>query len=263
MAEILLANAAVILVVMLLFWLLAARIGDVSFIDAIWGAGMALLAFASWWQVGEPGARAGLISAMAVIWGLRLGGHLFLRWRAAGEDPRYAKILGPAREQGRYAAKALTRVFLPQAVLLWITCLPAQMGVAAAGGDGIGALAKAGAALWLLGMVFEVVGDWQLARFRADPASKGKVLDSGLWRYTRHPNYFGDACVWWGVWLAASEAGWPVALGSVIGPAFLTFTLTKWSGKPLLEKGMADRRPGYADYVQRTSGFIPWFPAKR
>ncbi|MFM5908851.1 MAG: DUF1295 domain-containing protein, partial [Novosphingobium sp.] len=103
MAEILPANAALILVVMLLFWLIAVRIGDVSFIDAIWGAGMALLAVASWGQVGEPGARAGLIAAMAVIWGLRLGGHLFLRWRAAGEDPRYAKILGPARKQGRYA----------------------------------------------------------------------------------------------------------------------------------------------------------------
>ena len=181
---------------------------------------------------------------------------------ASGEDPRYAKILGPARDKGRYASGAFKRVFLPQAVLLWITCLPAQMGVAGSGAEAIGPLAMAGAALWLLGIVFETVGDWQLSRFRADPASKGKVLDTGLWRYTRHPNYFGDACVWWGIWLAASEAGWPVALGSLIGPAFLTFTLTKWSGKPLLEKGMADRRPGYAEYVRKTSGFVPWFPKK-
>ncbi|MCW1401139.1 DUF1295 domain-containing protein [Novosphingobium sp. MW5] len=260
MADILLTNAGIILAAMLALWLVAAKIGDVSFIDAVWGGGMALLALTAWLQLGDPGARATLIAAMAVIWGARLALHLYTRWRASGEDPRYAKILGPAREQGRYASGALKRVFLPQAVLLFVTCLPAQMGVAASGAEAIGPLAMAGAALWLLGMVFETVGDWQLSRFRKDPASKGKVLDTGLWRYTRHPNYFGDACVWWGVWLAASEAGIGVALGSVIGPAFLTFTLTKWSGKPLLEKGMADRRPGYAEYVRKTSGFIPWFP---
>ena len=260
MAEILLNNAVLILAVMLLLLLVAVRIGDVSFIDAVWGAGMALLAAASWWQVGDPGPRATLIAGMAVIWGLRLGIHLYLRWRSAGEDPRYTKILGPARDKGRFASGAFKRVFGPQAVLLWITCLPAQMGAAASGSAAVGALAMAGAALWLLGMVFETVGDWQLARFRADPASKGKVLDTGLWHYTRHPNYFGDACVWWGIWLAAAEAGWPVALGSMIGPLFLTFTLTRWSGKPLLEQGLAKSRPGYAEYVARTSGFIPWPP---
>ena len=111
-------------------------------------------------------------------------------------------------------------------------------------------------------MTFETVGDAQLKAFRADPASKGKVLDTGLWRYTRHPNYFGDACAWWGIWLAAAEAGPMIALASLPGPLFLTFTLTKWSGKPLLEKGLAKSRPGYADYVARTSGFLPW-PPKR
>jgi steroid 5-alpha reductase family enzyme len=124
----------------------------------------------------------------------------------------------------------------------------------------VGVLAQLGALLWLIGIAFEAVGDWQLNRFRADPANKGRVLDTGLWRYTRHPNYFGDACVWWGIWLAAAEAGLWVALVSAIGPVFLTFTLTRWSGKPLLEKDMAARRPGYAEYVRRTSGFIPWWP---
>ncbi len=260
MIEILTNNGALILVTMLLLLIVAVKIGDVSFIDAVWGAGMALLAAASWLQVGDPGPRASLIAGMAVIWGLRLGVHLFLRWRSAGEDPRYAKILGPAREKGRFASDAFKRVFGPQAVLLWITCLPAQMGVAASGSAYVGKLAMAGSALWLVGIVFETVGDWQLSQFRADPTSKGKVLNTGLWRYTRHPNYFGDACVWWGIWLAAAEAGWPVALGSVIGPLFLTFTLTRWSGKPLLEQGLAKSRPGYADYVKRTSGFIPWPP---
>ncbi len=262
MIEILGTNFVLIFVAMLLLCTVAVRIGDVSFIDAVWGGGMALLAATTFLQLGGAGSRAALIAAMAVIWGLRLGWHLFTRWRASGEDPRYAKILGPYKEQGRFASGAFKRVFGPQAVLLWITCLPAQLGVAASGAAGIGALAWTGAGLWLVGMVFESVGDLQLTRFRADPANKGKVLDTGLWRYTRHPNYFGDACVWWGIWLASLEAGWPVALGGLIGPLFLTYTLTRWSGKPLLEKGLMLSRPGYAEYVAKTSGFIPLPPRR-
>ncbi|MDP3907936.1 DUF1295 domain-containing protein [Novosphingobium sp.] len=259
----LLINAGIIAVLMLGLCAIAARIRDVSFIDAVWGAGMAVLAVASWLQLGEPGARAGLIAGMAAIWGLRLGLHLFTRWRAHGEDPRYARMLGKAKEQGRYGRAALTVVFGPQAVLLFLTCLPAQLGVLASGDPApIGPLAWAGAALWLVGMTFETVGDAQLKAFRANPANKGKVLDTGLWRYTRHPNYFGDTCVWWGIWLAAAEAGALVAAISVIGPLFLTFTLTRWSGKPLLEKGLVKTRPGYADYVARTSGFVPWPPRR-
>ena len=253
---------AMVVAMMVLLWLVALRINDVSFIDAVWGAGMAAVALFAWWQVGFAGGRAGLIALMAMAWGLRLGLYLFVRWRGHGEDPRYAKMLAKPRAEGRFARVALTRVFLMQAVLLFVTSLPAQAGVLASAGAVSGPLATAGAALWLLGMVFETVGDWQLNRFRADPASKGKVLDSGLWRYTRHPNYFGDACAWWGIWLAAAEAGWGVAAATVIGPLFLTYTLTRWSGKPLLEKGMAKTRPGYAEYIARTSGFVPWFPRR-
>ena len=257
----LLINAATIAAVMALLWLIAVKIGDVSFIDAVWGGGMALLAVASWLELGKPGARASLIMAMTVLWGGRLALHLFVRWRAHGEDPRYARMLGKAKERGAFAGAALKVVFAPQAVLLFAVCLPAQMGILASPAPAsIGLLAWAGLALWSLGIIFEWVGDWQLSRFRADPASKGKVLNTGLWRYTRHPNYFGDACAWWGIWLAAASAGWWVAAASVIGPLFLTFTLTKWSGKPLLEKGMAKRRPEYAAYVERTSGFVPWWP---
>ena len=261
MLEALLINAAVDLAMMVLLCWVAVRIGDVSFIDAVWGAGMAVLAFASFVQVTEPGPRAILLLAMTALWGLRLGIHLFLRWRGHGEDPRYAKMLGKARDQGRYGSAAFKVVFGPQAVLLFVTSLPAQVGILASGHPApISPLAWAGFALWLTGMVFETIGDAQLKAFRADPAMKGKVLDTGLWRFTRHPNYFGDACVWWGIWLVAATGGLWVALGSVIGPLFLTFTLTKWSGKPLLEKGLAKSRPGYADYVKRTSGFIPWPP---
>lgn len=259
----LLVNLAVDAALMLGLWAVAARIRDVSFIDAVWGAGMAVLALTSWLQLAEPGRRAGLIAAMALIWGLRLALHLYTRWRAQGEDPRYARMLGKAKEQGRYGRAALGVVFGPQALLLFLVCLPAQLGVLASGAPApIGPLAWAGFALWLTGVLFETLGDAQLKAFRADPANRGRVLDSGLWRYTRHPNYFGDACAWWGIWLAAAEAGWPIALASLPGPLFLTFTLTRWSGKPLLEKALVKSRPGYAEYVARTSGFVPW-PTKR
>ena len=263
MLDALLINAAVDLVMMLVLCWVAVRIGDVSFIDAVWGAGMVVLAGVSWLQVAPAGERAGLLFMMTAVWGLRLGVHLFLRWREHGEDPRYARMLGKARAAGRYGSAAFKVVFGPQAVLLFLTSLPAQIGILASPRPApIGPLALVGAALWLTGMLFETIGDAQLKAFRANPAMKGKVLDTGLWRYTRHPNYFGDACVWWGIWLVAAEGGLWVALASLIGPVFLTFTLTKWSGKPLLEKGLAKTRPGYADYVARTSGFIPW-PPKR
>ena len=123
-------------------------------------------------------------------------------------------------------------------------------------------LAWAGLALYGVGIFFEWVGDWQLARFKADPENEGEILDTGLWRYTRHPNYFGDACTWWGIWLVTAAIGWEWALYTVAGPIFLTFTLTRWSGAPLLEGGMKKSRPGYADYKARTSAFFPRPPKK-
>ena len=261
MVEALIGNAAVLLGVVLLLWAVSLQVDDVSFIDAFWGGGMALLALISWLRLAEPGPLATLIMAMAVIWGARLAVHLFRRWRREGEDPRYAKLLRKDREKGRFAIAALTKVFLGQAVLLFIVSSPAQAGILAAGSEQpLSGLALAGLAVWLVGIFFEWVGDWQLARFRADPASKGRVLDNGLWRYTRHPNYFGDVCAWWGIWIATASAGWQIAAWTLPGPLFLTFTLTRWSGKPLLEAGLAKRKPGYADYVRRTSGFLPWPP---
>ncbi len=264
MLEALLIDLAVDALLLAALWRVAVRMGDVSFIDAVWGGGMAVLALTSWLQLADPGLRATLLLAATTIWGLRLALHLYTRWRAGGEDPRYARMLGKAREQGRFAGAALKLVFAPQALLLFLTSLPAQLGILASPeGAEIGLIGMAGAALWLMGMVFETIGDAQLRAFRADPASAGKVLDTGLWRYTRHPNYFGDCCVWWGIWLVATGAGPWVALASLAGPLFLTFTLTRWSGKPLLEKGLAKSRPGYADYVARTSGFFPWPPKQR
>jgi steroid 5-alpha reductase family enzyme len=263
MIDALLVNAAILLVLVLILWAISVRINDVSFIDAFWGAGMGVMAIASFAQVPDPGNLALLLLIMTTAWGFRLGIHLFLRWRQDGEDARYERMLRKDRERGRFAIAALSKVFLGQAVLLFITCLPAQLGIlGSAAGAPVTGLAWLGLGVFLLGIFFEWVGDWQLMQFKADPANKGQVMDRGLWRYTRHPNYFGDACAWWGIWLAAASLGWEVAAWSVIGPIFLTFTLTKWSGAPLLEGGMKKRRPEYAAYIERTSGFIPMPPRK-
>lgn len=265
-AAILLAvNFVVLIGVTLLLWRTAVAIRDVSFIDAFWAFGMVLLAWGAAVQAGFDGLRTQLILVLVTLWGVRLATHLFLRWRAQGEDPRYVRIIGRTMEAKGWSwgKTALLSVFLTQAPLLFLTCLPAQLGIWASATyppATVGWLARIGMFAALTGIAFETIGDLQLNAFRGDPANKGKVLDTGLWRYTRHPNYFGDALTWWGIWLVAADAGWGIAAASVIGPIFLTFTLTRWSGKALLEKGLHKTRPDYADYVQRTSGFIPWPP---
>ncbi len=263
MVEMLLVNAAVLVAVVLVLWAISVKIDDVSFIDSFWGAGMALMAFTSWLQLEEPGALANLLLAMTAAWGLRLGIYLFRRWRAEGEDKRYERMLRKDREKGRFAFAALTKIWLGQAFLLFLVSSPAQVGILSSEAPApIAGLAWAGIALYLVGITFEWLGDWQLARFKADPANKGEVMDKGLWRYTRHPNYFGDACAWWGIWLVAASISWEIAAWTVIGPLFLIFTLVKWSGAALLEKGMKHTRPGYEEYKRRTSAFIPMPPKK-
>jgi steroid 5-alpha reductase family enzyme len=263
MLEILAINAAILIVLVLILWGVSVAINDVSFVDAFWGAGMGLLAVISWLLVPNgPGALATLIMAMTAAWGFRLGIYLLRRWRREGEDRRYKRILKDAREQGRFASAALTKVWLMQAVLLFAVSSPAQVGILASPNPAeITPLAWAGFGLWCVGVFFEWVGDWQLSRFKADPANKGYVLDTGLWRYTRHPNYFGDFCAWWGIWLACAAAGWEYAAATVIGPLFLSFTLTKWSGVPLLEKNLHKTKGNkYAVYERKTSAFFPWPP---
>ncbi len=262
MLESLLANAALLLALILVLWAISVKIDDVSFIDAFWGAGMGVMALSSYLQTQNPGLASQLLLVMTVAWGFRLGIYLFARWWKEGEDKRYERILRKDREKGRFASAAFTKVWLMQAILLFMVSSPAQVGILA--GDyarSVAPLAWVGLALYLVGVFFEWVGDWQLVRFKSDPANKGKVLDSGLWRYTRHPNYFGDFLAWWGIWLVCASIGWDYALFTVIGPLFLSFTLTKWSGVALLEKGM-DKSKGdkYADYKRRTSAFFPMPP---
>jgi steroid 5-alpha reductase family enzyme len=260
--QILLTNFVLLTLVMTALWLYCVRIRDVSVIDSFWSFGMVMLALNSFILSGGGTPRRLLLLGLTAIWGLRLSSHLFTRWREHGIDPRYAAILGRLTEKKgwSFARASFVQVFAMQAVLLFLVCLPAQLGQMAAEPVQIGWMGWLGAAVALTGIAFESIGDAQLTAFRADPAMKGKVLETGLWRYTRHPNYFGDACTWWGIWLVAAETG--PGLWSLPGPVIITWLLTRLSGVPMLEHRLKKNRPGYDDYIRRTSGFLPLPPKK-
>jgi steroid 5-alpha reductase family enzyme len=255
-------NLVLVLVLFAGLWTLAQMTRDPSFVDAFWAYGITVLAISSFFLADGWEPRRQVITALVAIWGLRLGTHLFLRWRADGADPRYEALLASARKQRSWPFWKTTAlfVFLPQAGLLWITALPAQLGQIDPT-PGFGLLACAGLALAVFGIAFETVADTQLAVFRRKPGNAGKVMDQGVWGWSRHPNYFGEAVTWWGIWLIAAET--TPGLFALAGPVFVTFTLTRWSGAPMLEKGLKKRREGYDDYIARTSGFIPWPPKPR
>ncbi len=249
---------AAVVVVLGATFLVALQVGRHAVVDVAWGGGFVAVALTSYALSagdGDPGRRL-LVTGLTTVWGLRLATHIWLRSRGHGEDPRYEALL--AKAKGSPKLFAFTRIYLTQGLMMWFISLPVQ--VAAFETSPLGILAWAGVALWVVGFVFETVGDRQLQQFRDDPSNKGEVLDTGLWRYTRHPNYFGDACVWWGLSLIAFSA-WPGVL-TILSPMVMTWLLANGTGKPLLEKGMSSRRPGYDDYVRRTSGFIP-LPPKR
>lgn len=261
-SHILIVNFAAVSALMFVLWRWAVAIKDVSFIDAFWAYGMAMVAVISFLiSSGDP-LRKLVLTGLALIWGLRLGTHLFVRWRRSGIDPRYAKILGHAMETNgwSFSRASFQMVFAMQAVLLFIVCLPVQLGQASDAPAGIGPLGWLGALIAIFGIAFETIGDAQLSRHRANPAMKGKVLETGLWRYTRHPNYFGDACTWWGIWLVAAET--VPGRYAVVGPMLLTWLLTRLSGVPMLERSLKKTRAGYAEYIARTSGFFPLPPKK-
>lgn len=260
MTMLLINNAILLLVVIFLLWLCSIKAADVTFIDTFWPLGMVMLAGSTFIQAQGSEDRKLLILVLTALWGFRLGAHLFTRWMAEGRDPRYQRILGKSMEQNNwsFARAALLNVFLTQAPLLFIVCLPAQLGQVSAEPAELGWIAAAGAAIAIIGISFEAIGDWQLKQFRDNPANAGTVLNTGLWRFTRHPNYFGDACTWWGIWLIAAET--TAGFWTFIGPALLTWTLMKWSGVPLLEYSLKKRRPGYEDYIRKTSSFFPWPP---
>lgn len=254
-------NAAVIIVAFLILWRVCLAIGDMTPVDAVWGLGMALVAASTYAQVGDAAPRQLLLLGLVTLWGVRLGFYMLWRWRHHGTDRRYTAMLGKVQAaRGWSLARAsLLMVFATQAPLLLVVCLPVQLGQVDRATP-LGSVAVAGAVLSLFGILFESLGDWQLVRFKADPANQGQVMMRGLWRYTRHPNYFGDACAWWGMFLIAVETG--LGLWALPGPLLLTWTLIKWSGAPTVERRMARTKPGYEDYIRRTSGFVPWPPRR-
>ncbi len=228
-----------------------------SVMDTVWGLGFVVVGAVSWLLSaghGDDGRRL-LLLALVAVWGVRLTVHIGIRARGKDEDPRYVKMLSSA--PGSRDVYALRKVYLPQGLLMFFISLTVQVGMFSTGS--LGWLAAVGVLLWIVGFVFETVGDRQLEQFKADPANKGTVLNTGLWRYTRHPNYFGDAAVWTGLFLVAADS-WPGVL-TILSPAVMIYLLTRGSGKPMTEKAMASR-PGYKEYVESTSGFIPWPPRR-
>lgn len=244
-------SGAVVGGAMLSLWLLSVRLRNASIVDPFWGTGFVLVAWVSHAAAGAGGLRAWLAILLASAWGLRLSAHLLRRSAGHGEDFRYAAMRAAHGERFRWVS--LFTVFLLQGALLWTISLPLQVAVTTAGRPA-GAIEVAAGILWAAGFAFEAIADRQLTRFRADPGSRGRVLDSGLWRYTRHPNYFGDALQWWAFGLLGVGAGAPWTL---LSPALMTFLLVRVSGVALLERDIAQRRPGYREYAERTSAFFP------
>ena len=241
---------------MLGLWVVSLVRRDVSVVDVYWGPGFALAALWYLWWTPSPGLRGWLATAGAVLWAGRLGIHLGVRWwRKGEEDPRYAAM---REEHGSaFPLRSLFTVFGLQALLIWLLS-PLFLAVVRAGGAP-GALGWTGVGVFLFGLIWESVADAQLSRFKADPSNRGEVLDSGLWRYSRHPNYFGEAVLWWGIWLLALDAG---AGWTVYVPVAVTLLVVRISGVPLLEEHLESTRPGYEAYARRTSAFIPMPPRK-
>ncbi len=230
------------------------RRNDVA--DVAWGLGFVLLAWTSFLISGTSGARGLVAGILVSIWGLRLAWHIHARHRGKPEDFRY---LAWRREWGKwFYPRSYAQVYLLQGAFLFVVALPVLMINRSPGGR-FGFVEILGVCIWLFGFLFESVGDTELARFTKDPDNRGKILQTGLWRYTRHPNYFGEVVQWWGIWLIA--VGVPGGWIGIVGPLTITFLILKVSGIPMLEKKMAEN-PDFMEYKRRTNEFLPWFPKK-
>lgn len=256
--NIMLWNLAAVSALMVLGWIISLVYRNVTIVDSLWGLGFILIAWLTFSMSQGYWGRNLLLALLVTMWGLRLS--LFLSWRnwGKGEDPRY----GSWRQKSgdRFWLVSLFKVFLLQALFLGVISISLQKGQLAAKPDTLTWLDYLGVFVWTVGFIFESAGDWQLARFKSDPVNKGHVMDRGLWAYTRHPNYFGEFLVWWGIYfitLATPNSWW-----TILSPVIVTAVLLKMTGIPLTEKGLVENRPGYAEYIKRTSAFVPWLPVK-
>ena len=248
-----LLSLVLILGVGVIAWLVSVVIRNVAFVDSLWSLFflIAALTFAS--ATDDLGGRGVLVTLLVTVWAMRLSVYITARNWGEPEDHRYQTIR--ANNEPGFAFKSLYIVFGLQGVLAWFIALPLVPAIMAPGD--IGAIELVATSLWLVGFLFEAGGDLQLSRFKADASNKGRVLDSGLWRYTRHPNYFGDFCVWWSFYLfAVAAGGW----WTILSPLLMSVLLLKVSGVAMLEKTITDRRPEYAAYIRRTNAFFPGLP---
>jgi steroid 5-alpha reductase family enzyme len=251
-------NMVVLSGMMFCAWILSLIMKDASIADIFWGLGFVLIAWVTFFLADGYLFRKILIVTLVSVWGLRLAVYIGLRKRGKGEDRRYRKW----RDQHgkKFWWVSLFTVFGLQGILLWVISFALQAGQIAAGPARLGWLDAAGLLIWFIGFVFETVGDYQLHRFKADSDNRGKVMDRGLWAYTRHPNYFGESLMWWGIFLIALSV--PNSFWTVISPVTITFLLLRVSGVTLLEKNIVEKRPAYRAYKENTSPFFPWFPNK-
>ncbi|MBM3121529.1 MAG: DUF1295 domain-containing protein [Chloroflexi bacterium] len=248
----------VVLGLMILLWLLSLALRNASIVDIFWGTGFVIVAWAAFLFTPDGFLpRKLLLAALVTIWGLRLSIHILRRNWGKPEDFRYAAW---RQESGRsWWWFSFFKVFLLQGVLLWIISTPLVAAQFSPAPARLGLLDVLGVLLWAFGFYFEAAGDAQLERFKSNPANKGKLLTTGVWHYTRHPNYFGDAAQWWGYFLiAAGAGGW----WTVFSPVLMTLLLVRVSGVALLEKTLIETKPGYREYAQTTSAFVPWFPRR-
>jgi steroid 5-alpha reductase family enzyme len=251
-------NLTGVVAMMVIGWLISLRYRNVTIVDSLWGLGFVLVAWMTYFLSDGFAGRQILITVLVTIWGLRLSIYLSKRNWGAGEDPRYGEWR--LKSGDRFWIVSLFKVFFLQAAFLWIISIVLQVGQISSQPKQLVWLDVLGTFIWLTGFFFEAVGDWQLSRFKADPTNKGRVMDRGLWAYSRHPNYFGEFLIWWGFFLItlSTPNGW----WTVISPLIITAVLLKMTGIPLTEAAVKKTRPGYADYIERTSSFIPWFPKK-
>lgn len=257
MGQAMILSAITIALLMTATWIVSVVLRNAGIVDIVWGLGFSVVSIVLAVFIDGNDGRQTLVAVLTCTWGLRLAVHLGMRNIGEPEDWRYAAM---RTRQRNFAVRSLVTVFALQGVIMFVVSLPIQW--ASADSDpGVGPVASMGVMVWLVGILFEAVGDRQLARFKSDPANAGRVMDKGLWSLTRHPNYFGDSLVWWGIWIVAAETG--SGAFSIVGPIVMTWFLVRVSGVPMLERSLMKRREGYADYVARTSAFIPRPPRRR
>ncbi|MDP4223977.1 MAG: DUF1295 domain-containing protein [Bacteroidota bacterium] len=247
-----------IVILMTILWVASIIIKNASIVDLFWGLGFVLVSFFYFLNSNGNETRKIIILILTAVWGLRLSSWLTWRNRGKGEDFRYREFRKKYGEN-RYWWISFFQVFLLQGILMWLISAPLLGAQYFGNNREFWFLDYLGIAFWIIGFIFEAGGDYQLALFKADPVNKGKVLDTGFWRYTRHPNYFGDSMVWWGFGLISISAG---SLLPALGSVLMTVLIIKVSGVALLEKSLTGQKPQYEDYIRKTSAFLPWFPKK-